>query len=363
MNRRDFLKFSSVAAGTTIFFPQVVRASSTGQWLSGYGGQDGGFGVVFINEHMRATPLFRTPHRLHGISKHPHRNEVVAPSRRPGDELFVFNMDDQSIRVIQASNGRHYFGHGVFSPDGRHFYAVENAFDDERGVIGVYDTQSAYKRIGEFDSGGIGPHEVKLHPDGRSVFVANGGILTHPKTGRAKLNLDSMMPTLTELSLSDGATKAETNLPRDMHQLSIRHIDVGKDGTVYVGVQDQNKVRRDVPLVWKWQGTGELLPFERPSEGWGVFKGYIGSVTVDSSSQLLCVSSPRGNIVQQWNVEAMNIGSELREKDICGIAAYPRAKSYILTTGTGKVINWSEAGLQETKHSLQFDNHCTGYLA
>ena len=35
-----------------------------------------------------------------------------------------------------------------------------------RGVIGVYDATDGFRRIGEFDTYGIGPHEMLLTPDG-----------------------------------------------------------------------------------------------------------------------------------------------------------------------------------------------------
>ena len=40
------------------------------------------------------------------------------------------------------------------------------------------------------------PHEAILLADGKTLAVANGGIETHIETGREKLNLDFMQPSL-----------------------------------------------------------------------------------------------------------------------------------------------------------------------
>ena len=71
------------------------------------------------------------------------------------------------------------------------------------GLIGVWARADAYHRLDEFSSGGIGPHEILRLPSG-NLAVANGGIRTHPETGRKKLNLDTMRPNLTVLSPTGG---------------------------------------------------------------------------------------------------------------------------------------------------------------
>ena len=98
-----------------------------------------------------------------------------------------------SLSTLSSVPGRHFFGHGAFSPDGRLLYATENDFDNARAVVGVYDVGSGFARIGEFGTQGVGAHELLLSPDGELLVVANGGIETHPDYGRAELNLDTMI--------------------------------------------------------------------------------------------------------------------------------------------------------------------------
>ena len=39
-------------------------------------------------------------------------------------------------------------------------YATENDFEGARGMIGIYDVTARFKRIGEFPSHGLGPHDL-----------------------------------------------------------------------------------------------------------------------------------------------------------------------------------------------------------
>lgn len=289
-SRRQFLSVSAGAFGLA-FFPFSADATTAplSGWLSGFMDQTGKYGVAHIDPELNAEVLFYTPLRLHGIYKHPTRAMVVAPSRRPDTEMFVFNMEQKKVNVITSVEGRHFYGHGVFSADGNTYYTTENAYDEEIGVIGIYDVSQNFKRIGEMPSGGIGPHEMKRH--GNMLVISNGGILTHPDMGRAKLNIDDMQPNLSYLDLNTGKIIKQYQLPSELNQLSIRHMDMTDEGQVFVGLQDQLKNRRDLALVWKTSGD-KLVALPEPEEGWKIFNGYIGSVRATKDS--LCVASPAG---------------------------------------------------------------------
>ena len=116
-------------------------------------------------------------------------------ARRPGSFALAFDIHDRRAPVLFTTPAnRHFYGHGVFSRDGRLLYATEHDNETRDGLIGVYNATGGYKRIGEMPTYGIGPHEVILLSDGKTLAVANGGIETHIETGREKLNLSSMQP-------------------------------------------------------------------------------------------------------------------------------------------------------------------------
>ncbi|MGD1935248.1 MAG: DUF1513 domain-containing protein, partial [Candidatus Phaeomarinobacter sp.] len=175
-------------------------------FLSAARGTDGRFRLVTLDANGRRAEAAALPARGHSAAISPDRRTAVVFARRPGTFALVTDMPGgDPIRQINAPSGRHFYGHGVFSADGTLLYATENDFEAARGVIGVYDVQDGYTRLGELPSHGVGPHDIGLSADGKMLIVANGGIETHPDAPRVKLNLDSMRPSLAFIRRSDGS--------------------------------------------------------------------------------------------------------------------------------------------------------------
>ena len=129
-------------------------------------------GRTIFTEHLAA--------RGHGAAVSPDGRRAVVFARRPGRFALVLDLERRmSTGRFAPPPGRHFYGHGLFSPDGRLVYATENDYEAERGVLGVYDTSAGHRRVGELDTHGIGPHEAVLMRDGRTIAVANG-----PRTSR-----------------------------------------------------------------------------------------------------------------------------------------------------------------------------------
>ena len=178
------------------------------------------------------------PARGHSFAIDAAGGRAVVFGRQPGFALG-FGLDGAAGPVeLDLPQDRHFFGHGAFFDDGRLLAATENDFDGGRGVLGIYDASAggAYRRVGEFDCG-IGPHEVLLLPDGKTLCVANGGILTHPDYGKLELNLDTMRPSLAYLDAASGKLLERVELDSALHRLSIRHLAVAADGAVWFGCQ------------------------------------------------------------------------------------------------------------------------------
>ncbi|MEM9756597.1 MAG: DUF1513 domain-containing protein, partial [Pseudomonadota bacterium] len=132
------------------------------------------------------------PGRGHAAASHPVIAEAVVFARRPGTFALVLNCaTGQVVAALTAPLSRHFYGHGAYSRDGSLLYTTENDLETLEGRIGIWDTRQ-YLRVGEIASGGIGPHDMRRMPGTDTLVVANGGIATHPDSGRAKLNLPTM---------------------------------------------------------------------------------------------------------------------------------------------------------------------------
>ncbi len=99
--------------------------------------------------------------RGHDIAIHRPSGRVAVFARRPGTFAVAFEaLRATPPQIFAAAEGRHFYGHGAFSSDGRLLYASENDIAGARGVIGIYDVARGYRKIGEHPSHGMGPHEI-----------------------------------------------------------------------------------------------------------------------------------------------------------------------------------------------------------
>ncbi len=316
-----------------------------------------GFAVSAVDGRGRMRWSLPLPDRGHSVTFHPTRPQGVVFARRPGRFAVVFDHAEGTVvRRIDAAVDRHFYGHGAFTADGRYLLTSENAYVTGEGKLGVRDAADGFRHIGELASHGIGPHDVRLMPDRRTLVVANGGIRTHPDFARRKLNLDSMQPSLAFLDIETGKLGDAACLPDTLRRLSIRHLDVTADGRVGVAMQYEGPPNHAVPLVALFAGA-RLRPFEASTGLSRALRHYTGSAAFDAEGRHLAVSGPRGNLVTIWDSRDGSLIDRLAVPDACGVAA--AAGGFVLSSGEGRVLRWSPAvGLREVNRtSGGWDNH------
>jgi hypothetical protein len=251
---------------------------------------------------------------------------------------------------VEAAPGRHFYGHGFFTPDGRLLYATENDFDGERGVVGVYDVAAGFRRIGEIDTHGLGPHEALLLRDGRTIAIANGGILTHPDFPRRKLNLATMRPSLSYLDRRSGDLLERTHLPASLHQLSIRHMDEAADGAVWFGGQYEGPQTDLVALVGRHRRGGDIELVHLDEGTTRRLSHYVGSVRAGAGGERIAVTSPRGGVALVLDAATGRQIEARTISDVCGVAA--DGAGFAFSSGQGRLI-----GQALTQAPLNWDNH------
>ncbi|MBN9548847.1 MAG: DUF1513 domain-containing protein, partial [Alphaproteobacteria bacterium] len=158
IDRRDFLR----AAGAGFAAAMAPRAwadtlAADAVFATAFVKRDGSFGAAVLSEAGRILHMIDLPDRGHDVTFDPVSKRSVVFARQPGTFAVVFDHAGRDKPLTIASiAGRHFFGHGVFSPDGALLYATENDFDNAAGVVGVYDAKAKFNRIGEFPTYGMG---------------------------------------------------------------------------------------------------------------------------------------------------------------------------------------------------------------
>ena len=201
--RRSFL----AAAGIVVVAAAARLPRGRGERLVLAGGEDRGgrfylVGLTDANKPVLSVPV---PQRLHGGTQHPvQSSRAVFVARRPGTRAFDIDLHERRIvGTIRAATGRHFYGHAEHTADGAALLTTENDYASGRGKIVVRDRVD-YSILAEYESGGIGPHDLRLLSDGVTLAIANGGIRTHPANHRQKLNLETMAPSLTYIDIRTG---------------------------------------------------------------------------------------------------------------------------------------------------------------
>jgi hypothetical protein len=362
--RRAFL--SALGGGlvaTVGLYPGKGRAAQGVLFIGCGADADGHFVAAGLDANGAIQFELPLPARGHGAVFRRTRSECVVFARRPGTFAGIVDIGSGTLRHwIEAIPGRHFYGHGAFSADGGTLFAAENDYDTGRGVLGVYDATDRYKRVGEVPSHGIGPHEVRLMPDGVTLAVANGGIRTHPDQDLANLNVDTMAPNLAFVDARTGARVGGACLPQRLHKLSIRHLDVDRGGRVALAMQYEGDQRDRMPLVGLYDGDGAIRMFRAPESDERRMRQYTGSVAFDVSGEILAASSPRGHVVTFWNARTAAYLCQLAATDASAIAPTGTPGTFLIAGGDGAVRlidvrTGAGAILQTPNGPVRWDNH------
>lgn len=318
-----------------------------------------------INSEQNQLNLVESNFRGHSVCQHPrYPARALMFSRRPGYQCIEVDVLNHRIhKVFDAGRDRHFFGHGCFNKTVSVLFTTEADINTGRGKIGIRDAIS-YKQIGEYESHGIGPHQLDLMPDGKTLVVANGGIHTHPKTGRKKLNLESMDSRLSYIDTQNGQLLDDFKVPES--KASIRHLDVARDGTVAFAMQYQRDAvthNNVIPLAGLHSPNRAIQVLSTPESLIQTMDDYIGSVCISQKHQVAGFTSPRGNVVAFWDIHSGALKGYHALADVCGIALSRDESHFTISNSFGQLRQINASTLVEDKNQrisldkARWDNH------
>ncbi|PCJ14376.1 MAG: hypothetical protein COB04_15305 [Gammaproteobacteria bacterium] len=368
LRRKLMLGLGAFSIAPTLLAIERSRNSTTLNeeiWVSAQGKHTDRYGLSWGNPLKAASNTHLSGFRGHGISLHPRKpHTVMMYARRPGTQGVELDLKTGRINHrLKCQVNRHLLGHGCFSRDGQTLFTTEANLQSTQGLIVARDSET-YEVLAEFESGGIGPHEVSVLPDGKTLVVANGGIYTHPDSGRKQLNLDTMASNLSYIDLSSGDILESHTVAEA--KASIRHLDVALDGTVAFAMQMQrgasshNKV---VSLAGLHAQGRAIQLFDHPEQVIFRMKDYAGSVVISPKTRVVGFTSPKGNIAVFWHVDSKQYIGHHAMHDVCGLAVSADQRHFILSNSLGELRYLSAITLNEDKNrrvrmpKMSFDNH------
>lgn len=353
IDRRSFLKMAGAAWVASLAPDRAFAlARADAVFASAFMAPDGSYGVATLTEAGDIIDRTALPARAHGMAYSPVSRRAVAFARRPGTYAMILSTDGAAEPVvIAATDGRHFYGHGCFSADGKLLYATENDFAANRGMVGIYDGTDNFARIGEFPTYGIGPHDMTLSADGKLLAIANGGIETHPDFGRTKLNLDHMEPSLTLVDTRTGALVQKHRLPEYLSRLSTRHVDIGPKGEIWFACQYEG-ARNDLPPLVGSFSKGEDLKFlSLPDRTTEALANYVGAIAVNRNEGLIGLTSPKGGVAVTLDARSGAVLKEERVADAAGLPAPTTASPSPPMTATSRIARAALLGTSTSSGS------------
>jgi hypothetical protein len=362
LKRRSFLLGSAAVLGVGGGFGAwSLRERRHGTLLSAFENARGDQFAGGVSLDTGAIFGARIPMRAHGCAIDPTDPlRVIFFARRPGTQAFELRRDTLQVRTIfETTAGQHLAGHGLFSRDGRLLYTPEHDYARGRGIISVRDSRS-FAVVGEIDTRGIDPHEIAWGADGASLLVANGGIMTHPRTFRRKLNIPTMDPSLCRIDAARGECLEQWRL--DDHLLSIRHLAPDADGSTAIGLQYEGEPHDAPGIVALYRpGHGLRLLTAPPAERLK-FRGYVASVAISQTNDLIAAACPYGSGVACWSLAGANYLGFISAHETYGLS--PLADGAMVASqrdGTAYVLDENRLRSQflnlDDAASIRWDDH------
>jgi uncharacterized protein len=357
LSRRALLASGAAA----LLVRQSARASEGGRYLSAAATLTNRYAVVAVDEDGQVDFDLDLADRGHGLAVRPGCSEAICFARRPGRfALVVDTLAGAVVTEIPVALERHFSGHGLFVRGGDLLLATENDETKRQGVIGIYDARANYARLGEFPTFGIGPHDLALLPDGRTLVVANGGIdKRHDDIGG--IELADIRSDLVYLDWQSERLVERVTLDPQFARLSIRHLALTEADDVAAALQDSADMPDlDFPLGFLHRPGAAPRWLAAPDGGWASLRGYCGAAAVDRGAGLIALSSPRGNCVGLWD-EGGTALAALPVHDGCGLSATGTQGEILISSGSGELFSASrdasEPALRGANGEFRFDNH------
>jgi hypothetical protein len=350
--------------GTVLASIGVARmmAADTTRFLSAADDDKGGHCLLGIRADGGLNYCLPVPYRAHEACALNDRLAIYF-ARRPGRQCYVVDMrHGELVSTLNAADGEHFCGHGCVSQDGRYMFLTAYAYERHMGVVAVHETAPPFRKLTQFDTHGLDPHQAALLPDSNTLVVANGGILTHPDSQREMLNLDTMAPSLVYLRVQSGELVDQQRPPH--HQISLRHLAINSVGTVIIGAQDHTPgmEANPHPLVFQHQLGSDLQELTATSQDWRRMNQYIASVALSPDGNRVLTTTPRGNLISLWDLADNRLIDHFNVRDVAGATWVHDENRFLVSNGVGQLVYLRltpELRLELAAHvpGLHWDNH------
>lgn len=350
LSRRTFCALSATLLSSCIFsdLPKTIIQENFTSYLIGPGrisianGKEAYF-IKILDMVTGSLSFIETPFLGHSIVKNPlDPNKFVMIAQRPGTKACEVSLKERKILNIFPSIAQgSFYGHGVYTKDGKYFLCTENKDKSEngQGTITIRDGQT-FKIIGNIPSFGIGPHDMALVNDGSILVIANGGLEPMPpdhplnKTYKTATNNKNFTMDSSLVFIELQSNKLMEKFPIPYSDVSLRHLSVNAEGDLigalkYYGNYKKTE-QRDVPIFATYSSGKKLEFIFEPLQLKNKTKDLSFGLAINKRTSTMGVTHPEGGMVTFWNLTTKEFLKSYRVMDVQGMILSKDQKYFIV---------------------------------
>ncbi len=232
----------------------------------------------------------------HGLALDPRNPARAALFQKKGTGACELDLvAGRRLRVIETTVDRQFYGHGVFSADGKRLFATETVLATQQGLIVVRDAQTL-SIIGELPSFGAAPHDVQLVDDGRVLAITNGG-------GR----VDGTAPNVALVSAASGHLLETIPIPSG--RINAGHLAYTRaHDLVVVSAPRFGLPTTDLGGITVRPHRKPPHTLTEPAPTIGRLVGETLSVAVHEGSRVVATTTPDAGLLTFWTLDGKPLG-------------------------------------------------------
>ena len=301
-----------------------------GTVVGGGAGNDGQFfvGIIDLDANKPEAQFMQQIGFLgHGFTPRIDKPEVVLVTEKHGKGCCEIDLKQQKIlRRVETVEGREFYGHSAFSPDGKLWYATEADIGDGSysGVLAVRDADSMELHTENFPTHGVAPHDCILIDDGKTLVITNGG---------GPVDATDEPASVAYVDVKTGEAKRVLKFKSD--KINAGHLAISSKGELVC----VSAPRDGIPGTSEdWRGA---ISFYHPNTDKFVtaddpirekMKSETLSVAFDETTRVVAATNPAGHIITFWDFDTGKLVKSLTDfKSPRGVSLTLDRKHFVVT--------------------------------
>lgn len=339
ISRREFIQLSLLSASSLLLNSSCSNKKSNLGVILG-----GGQYIDFDNEGITKSLLVAydldrsqskhifTQFLPHGVAIDPLNSNRIISFEKKGKGACEINLQKGTvIQNIPTLHNRHFYGHGVFSPDGQQLFTTETYLHNKQGAIVIRDATSL-KITGEFPTYGENPHDCELHNNGTVLAVTNAGTSNPQNNGASVCYIDLKSQKLIE----------RINIP--VQHLNAGHLAHDTNNNLIIASAPRDGLSpREIGGITIRAPKSLPIYMSKPSHISSQLIGEALSITVHPSLDIAAITHPDANMITLWSLQAQKLLKAINLSKVRGATTSKDGRYFIFSSGSSTELTLLDA--------------------